>query len=167
MKWKKLKQFLSSPAAVVIVALAIRMAVLPFVYTNQLDPARDHWAFGFETGKIARSIVTGQGFSSPYVGQTGRTALMGPVYPFLVAGVFKLFGIYSAASALVLLTLNNLFSSLTCLPILSIARKVFGGRVGMWSGWAWAFFPLRHWTIKFMGLGDPPDHIFVQCCFAA
>jgi 4-amino-4-deoxy-L-arabinose transferase-like glycosyltransferase len=141
MKLRTGKQFFSSPVAIVLVALAIRMAVLPFVFTNQLDPARDHWAFGFETGKIARSLATGQGFSSPYVEPTGPTALMGPVYPALLAVVFKLFGIYSAASGLVILTLNNLFSSLTCLPVFLIARRVFGERAGIWSAWAWAFFP--------------------------
>ena len=59
----------------------------------------------------------------------------------MVAGVFKLFGIYTAASALVILTLNNLFSSLTCLPVFLIARRVFGLRVAAWAGWIWALFP--------------------------
>jgi 4-amino-4-deoxy-L-arabinose transferase-like glycosyltransferase len=63
------------------------------------------------------------------------------VYPFLLACVFKLFGIYTTASALTILTLNNLFSSFTCLPIFLIARRVFGVRVASWAGWTWAFFP--------------------------
>ena len=103
----------------VVVALALRLVVMGFTYRIQLDPAQDHWAFGWETGRVARSIATGQGFSSPYSEPTGPTALIPPVYTYLVAGVFKLFGIYTAASALVLLTLNNIFSSLTCLPVFS------------------------------------------------
>ena len=125
----------------VVTALALRLVVMGFVYTSQLDPAQDHWAFGCEMGRVARSIVTGQGFSSPYTQPTGPTALLPPVYPFLLAGVFKLFGIYTAASALAILTLNNLFSSFTCLPIFLIARRVFGLRVASWAGWIWAFFP--------------------------
>jgi 4-amino-4-deoxy-L-arabinose transferase-like glycosyltransferase len=39
------------------------------------------------------------------------------------------------------LTLNNLFSALTCLPIFSIARRVFGLRVAAWAGWTWVLFP--------------------------
>jgi 4-amino-4-deoxy-L-arabinose transferase-like glycosyltransferase len=92
-------------------------------------------------GRVARSIVTGQGFSSSYTQPTGPTALLPPVYPFLLACVFKLFGIYTTASALTILTLNNLFSSFTCLPIFLIARRVFGVRVASWAGWTWAFFP--------------------------
>src|SRR6185437_5366391 len=130
-----------SPWAMVIAALLIRFIVMGFTYQLQLDPAQDHQAFGWETGKVARAIATGHGFSSPYQEPTGPTALIPPVYTYLVAGVFKVFGIYTAKSALVLLTLNNLFSSLTCLPVFFLGRKAFGPRVGVWSGWAWALFP--------------------------
>ena len=126
----------------IVVALAVRLVVMIFVYTSQLDPAQDHWAFGCEMGRVARSIVTGQGFSSPYIEPTGPTALLPPVYPFLLACVFKLFGIYTAASALAILTLNNLFSAFTCLPIFLIGRRSFGASRGcIWAGWIWAFFP--------------------------
>lgn len=125
----------------VLVGLALRLAVMAFTYTGQLDPAQDHFPFGFETGRIARSIASGQGFSSPYPLPSGPTALMTPVYPYLLAGVFELFGIYTPASALVILSLNNLFSSLTCLPVFYIARKVFAPGVASWAGWGWAVFP--------------------------
>jgi len=125
----------------VLVGLALRLAVMAFTYTDQLDPAQDHFSFGFETGRIARSIASGQGFSSPYPLPSGPTALMTPVYPYLLAGVFELFGIYTPASALVILTLNNLFSALTCLPVFYIARKAFAPRVASWAGWGWAVFP--------------------------
>lgn len=125
----------------VIVAMAVRLVVMRFVYTDLLDPARGHYAFGYEFGKIAQSIATGQGFSSPYPEPTGPTAIVGPVYVYLLAGVFKLFGVYTPASALVILTLNNLFSSLTCLPVFLAARRVFGSAVAAWAGWTWAFFP--------------------------
>ena len=138
---ERIRSFFSSPWAMVIVAMVLRLVVMRFDYPSLLDPARDHYAFGYEFGRIARSIATGQGFSSPYPEPTGPTALVGPVYPYLLAGVFKLFGIYTATSALVTLTLNNLFSSLTCLPVFLIARRVFGPTVAAWAGWAWAFFP--------------------------
>jgi 4-amino-4-deoxy-L-arabinose transferase-like glycosyltransferase len=130
-----------SPWAMIVIALAIRLAVMGFVYTSQLDPAQDHWAFGCEMGRVARSIASGQGFSSPYTIPTGPTALLPPAYPFLLACVFKLFGIYTTSSALAILTLNNLFSSFTCLPIFLIARRIFGLRVAALAGWIWAFFP--------------------------
>ena len=125
----------------VLVAFALRLAVVAFLYPEQLDPSRDHWHFGYETGKIARSIALGKGCSNPLFEDTGPTAWMTPAYPYLVAGVFKIFGIYTKTSALVLLALNALVSALTCIPVFFIARKGFGERVARWSAWAWAFFP--------------------------
>ncbi len=125
----------------VLLALAIRLVAIAFLYPEQLDPGRDHWKFGYENGRIARSIAEGRGFGSPLFEETGATAWMTPVYPYFIAGVFKLFGVYTKASALVLLSLQALISALTCLPIFWFARKLFGLRVALWSGWAWAFFP--------------------------
>src|ERR1700682_2876660 len=137
----KIRAFFSSPWAMILVALVVRLVVMAFAYTAQLDPSQDHWVFAWETGRVARSIATGHGFSSPYSEPTGPTALIPPVYTYLLAGVFKIFGVYTTASALVILTLNNLFSSLTCLPVFGIARKVFGLRVAAWAGWIWVVFP--------------------------
>jgi 4-amino-4-deoxy-L-arabinose transferase-like glycosyltransferase len=125
----------------IVAALAIRLTVMAFTYQAFLDPALDHKAFGYETGRVARSIATGHGFSSPYSEPTGPTALIPPAYTYLLAGIFKLFGVYTAASAIAILALNNLFSSLTCLPIYFAARKVFSPQIAVWAGWIWALFP--------------------------
>jgi 4-amino-4-deoxy-L-arabinose transferase-like glycosyltransferase len=135
------QRFPSFLISMVVVALAIRLVVMVFLLPEQLEPARDHWHFGYETGRIARSIVEGRGFSSPLFGDTGPTAWMTPVYPYLVAGVFKLFGVYTKTSAIVLLSLNALMSALVCVLVFLIARVGFGDRVAKWSGWAWAFCP--------------------------
>ena len=80
-------------------------------------------------GRVARSIAQGQGFSSPYEGNTGPTAWEPPLYPYLMAGVFKLFGIYTHASAWVLLSINSLLATAgTCIPIYRIAQRTFGER---------------------------------------
>lgn len=125
----------------VVAALAIRLLVMVFLLPEQLDPARNYWHFGYEAGKIADSIVHGHGFGSPLFEDTGPTAWMTPVYPYLVAGVFELFGTYTKTSAIVLLALNALLSALVCILVFFIARLSFGDRVAKWSGWAWAFCP--------------------------
>jgi hypothetical protein len=125
----------------VLVGLAIRLIVMVFLLPEQLDPQRDHWHFGYETGRIARSIVQGRGFSSPLFEDTGPTAWMTPVYPYLVACVFKVFGVYTKTSAFVLLSLNAFMSALVGVLVFLIARVSFGDRIAKWSGWAWAFFP--------------------------
>jgi 4-amino-4-deoxy-L-arabinose transferase-like glycosyltransferase len=130
-----------SPAVIVAVALAIRLVAMAFNYGSLLDPARGHYAFGYEFGRIAQSIATGHGFSSPYPEPTGPSVLVGPVYAYLLAGIFKLFGVYTPASAIVTLTLNNLSSAFTCLPIYFIALRIFGPTVAARAGWCWALFP--------------------------
>ncbi len=125
----------------VLVALAIRLVVMGFLFPEQLNPERDHWPFSYENGRLARSIVEGRGFSSPLFEDTGPSAWMTPVYPYLTAGVFKCFGTYTTTSAIVLLSMQCLISALNCLPIFYIARKLFGHGMALWCGWAWVFFP--------------------------
>jgi len=125
----------------VVVALVLRLTVMSFLYPERTDPARDHWRCGGEAGRIARSIAQGEGFSNPLFGKTGPTAWLAPVFPYLLAGIFKVFGVYSKASTIAALALDCLFSALTCIPIYFIARKHFGESAAVWAGWAWAFFP--------------------------
>lgn len=122
----------------VAVALAVRLAVIPFVYTDWTAPfVLDHWAFGL----VARSIVSGHGFGNVFANNTGPTAVLPPVYSYLLAGIFKVFGIETKASVLAALSLNSLFSALTCVPVYLIARRGFSDRVARWAGWGWVFFP--------------------------
>ena len=121
----------------VLVALAVRLAVIPFTYHEWMDPfVLNHWAFGL----IARSIASGHGFGSPFA-ETGSSALLPPVYSYLLAGIFKVFGIETRTSVLAALSLNSLFSALTCIPVFFLARQAFGERVAKWAGWGWAFSP--------------------------
>jgi 4-amino-4-deoxy-L-arabinose transferase-like glycosyltransferase len=102
-------------------------------------------------GRIAASIAAGHGFSNPFGPATGPTAWEPPLYPYLTAGVFLVFGIYSKASAFVLLTMNSVFSALTCIPIFLIARRIFSEKVAVRSAWAWALLPnVMYWCTKWV-----------------
>jgi 4-amino-4-deoxy-L-arabinose transferase-like glycosyltransferase len=125
----------------VALALAIRIAVIPFLIDGFTDSVRDYWNFGCEEGRIATSMAAGEGFSSPLFGKTGPTAWSAPVYPSLLAAVFLVFGIHTHASAWAILILNGLFSALTCIPIYFMTRRAFGRSPALWAGWVWALFP--------------------------
>lgn len=142
----------------VLIALAIRLISMLFMYPDHLDPQRHHWRFAWEMGMVARSIATGKGFSSPYVGETGPTAWFPPLYPYLLASIFKIFGLFSRASAIAALSVNSLFSALTILPIVAIARRTIGARVATVAGWLWAFFPYSIWAAS--------DRIWENCLTA-
>jgi 4-amino-4-deoxy-L-arabinose transferase-like glycosyltransferase len=139
---------LNSPLLMLLVAFTIRTAAMAYMQSFQIPLNQDSYNFGYETGRIARSIASGQGFSSPLHGSSGPTAWLPPIYPYVLAGIFKIFGIYSDNSALVAYTLNSLFSALTCLTIFSIGCKTFGPKVAAWAGWSWAFFPYAvFWSV--------------------
>jgi hypothetical protein len=135
------KRLWQSLTAITLSALTVRLFFMAFLYRNTWNNFRDHLLFGFEIGRIARSIAAGHGYSSPFSAETGPTAWMTPIYPYLLAATFKLFGIYSKASALVILGLNCLFSSLVCIPVFFMAQFSFGRSVAIAACWMWALLP--------------------------
>ena len=122
----------------VLWSFVLQVAMIGVFREYRTRPQEDHFAFGWEMGRVARSVALGQGFSNPYGGNTGPTAWEPPLYPYLMAGVFKLFGIYTYASAWVLLMINSLFAALTTLPIFSDRsqniRRARCGLVGVGMG---------------------------------
>jgi len=151
---------------IVLIGLAFRLAFVPLFVPERMDPFRDHWSYDVEVGKLACSIASGHGFSdplycrgavpeqnaateAPYYAHTGPSAMEPPVFVYLLAGIFRVFGIYSKASLLVALFINCAFSALTALPIYGIATKCFSARVGVWSAWVWAVFPYSvYWAAQ-------------------
>lgn len=114
---------------------------LAHTYRFRADGFGEHFGFGWEMGRIGAALATGYGYADPFRGHTGPTAWVAPFYPLLVAGVFKLFGVYSALSAWVLLALNCCFSALTVRPVWEIARRCFNRRTALWAAWIWALYP--------------------------
>src|ERR1022692_3534703 len=144
--WTRLR---TSPRWIVAIALLLRVTWIVIGHTYKFKSSDDSFGFGWEMGRIGASLAAGHGFSSPFGPSTGPTAWEPPLYPYLTAGVFLVFGIYSKASACVLLTMNSVFSALTCVPIFRIARRIFSERVAVGSAWAWVLVPPS-------GLGDEP-----------
>ena len=129
-------------------AFLVRVAYLTLAHTYRIRPFPDHFEYGWEMGRIARALATGHGYADPFAGHTGPTAWVTPLYPLLIALVFKLTGIYTQASAWILLTLNSLFSALTVFPIAAIGRRCFAASgparaasISRWAMWLWALYP--------------------------
>jgi 4-amino-4-deoxy-L-arabinose transferase-like glycosyltransferase len=135
------RRLVKLPILMFAAALLVRLTLMVALRTYHIDPAQDHFLFAHETGRLARSLASGQGFSSPFHGLTGPTAFQAPLFPYLLAGIFRLFGIYTDSSAFVILALNSLFSALTCLTVFDIGERIFGRTVANLAGWTWAFLP--------------------------
>ena len=134
---------------IVLVAFLLRLTVITIGHTYRITPRRDHFQFGWEMGRIARSIATSQGFSSPTDLPSGPSAWAPPVYPYILAGIFKLFGVYSPLSAWVILAFNSIFSALTCFTLYEIALSSFGIEVARATAWTWALFPYAiYWPVR-------------------
>lgn len=133
------------------IALLFRLALIIIGHTYRFKADDNAFGFGWEMGRIGRAIALGRGFADPFDGRTGSTAWEPPLYPYLIAGVFRLTGIYTQASAFILLALNSIFSSLTCIPIFLIARRCFSEKVAIWSAWIWALLPwVTYWCTRWV-----------------
>ncbi len=131
----------TSLALIVVIALGARVA---FAWNQEHKMRADLVGlvpFLNETGNIAYSLAAGHGFSSPYWQETGPTAWLTPVYPALLAVIFKIFGIHTPHSFFAIVFLNILFSAAACVPLFYAGKRVGGLAVGAGAAWLWAIFP--------------------------
>ncbi len=138
---KKLQSAATSLTLIVIVALAVRLAFFWSFQHNNPRQALSTIPFLFESGNIAHSIATGHGFSSPFHVDTGPTAWMTPVYPYLLAAIFRVFGEYTFDSFTAAALVNILATAFACLPIFYTGKRMGGAGVGAAAAWLWAVFP--------------------------
>ncbi len=147
-RWTRLR---TSFFWLVAIALFLRVGWIIVGHTYRFKAADNNFGFGWEMGRIGAAIASGHGFSNPFDAPTGPTAWESPLYPYLIAAVFHFFGIYSRASAFVLLAINSIFSSLTCIPIFLIGRRIFSEKVAVGAAWTWALLPyVMFWCTRWI-----------------
>lgn len=151
-----------APVFLFLLAFALRVLGIAIAHSYRVRVIDDHFDFGYEAGRIARSLVTGHGYGNPFNGYSGPTAWLPPLFPLLLAGCFKLFGVYSRGAAFAILTLDSLFSALIvpaiyeiaarCLDAQGLARRRSTGvaPVALWCAAFWAVYPAAmqyaiHW----------------------
>jgi 4-amino-4-deoxy-L-arabinose transferase-like glycosyltransferase len=132
---------------VLLAGLALRVAYFTLWRTFLIPPGT--FGFGWEMGRVASALASGRGFADPFQEMSGSTAWVPPLFPFLVAGVFKVFGVYTTASGWVVLFLNSLFSSLTGVALYSLGTDLAGEKLGRRTAWVWALFPYTiYWPAR-------------------
>jgi len=134
---------------IVAIAFLLRVGWIVIGHTYKFKTTDDNFSFGWEMGRIGASLASGRGFGNQFGPPTGPTAWEPPLYPYLVALVFRVFGIYSKASAFLLLTFNSACSALTAIPIFLIGRRVFSEKVAVGSAWTWTLLPnVMFWSTR-------------------
>ena len=112
--------------------------------TWAFDSAGNHWAAGWETGRIASHLAEGNGYSM----ELGRgwtslepTAWLAPLYPALVGAIFTVLGSFSSASLILVLVLQAACDGGTCVQLTRIGGKLGYGRAGILAGALFALSP--------------------------
>jgi hypothetical protein len=126
---------------IILVALAIRLG---YMWQFQHIHPRQGVSvipFLFESGNIAHSLATGHGFSSPFRVDTGPTAWMTPLFPLLLAGIFREFGAYTFHAWAATVLLNISCCTLACSPIYFAGKRIGGIGLAAGAAWLWAIFP--------------------------
>jgi hypothetical protein len=128
---------------VVLIAFLLRAGGMILIHSYRARLEND------ESVHIASSLASGQGFGNPFGKQTGPTAWLAPLYPFVLSRIFLVFGVQTRAAIFVALLLNCLLSALTAIPIFFISQYTFGARLARWSLWSWSLFPYTmYWGIR-------------------
>lgn len=107
--------------------------------------------YGNEPSHIAAHLAKGEGFSSPYPWTpVSPTAQQPPLYPFLLAIIFKAFGVLSLRSLQVIVWLNAVAGTAASLLIYWVGRRYVSAHVGLLAAWIWALSPAMAATDVFM-----------------
>jgi 4-amino-4-deoxy-L-arabinose transferase-like glycosyltransferase len=133
-----LKKLGGSPLVVFTVTVATRLAAL-------LRLLPEHEWINFyplnEPSHIAWAMVSGFGYSAPWPNTPiAATAQQPPMFPILLASIFKVAGAYSLTSLWIAVSLNALFSAMTAIMILRLGKRDLGDWVGILAAWIWALW---------------------------
>ena len=94
----KLRTAATSLPLILVAALIIRLGFAWDYQSHTPHRALAAIPFLFESGNIAFSLASGHGFGSLLRVPTGPTAWMTPLYPLLLSGIMRLFGVYTFQS---------------------------------------------------------------------
>src|ERR1700679_3608139 len=122
------RSWFRAPWVIFWVGFALRVVVILVGHTYRIRADQGNFNFGFEAGRIARSLATGQGYANPFNGMSGPTAWLPPLYPLLMGAAFKVFGVYTRAAALALMVVDSAFSAAVAPAVYEIAARCFDTR---------------------------------------
>ncbi len=91
-------------------------------------------------GELAGNIFEGRGYV--YNFSTSPAIDRGPVYPYIIAGLFQVVGGKSIA---VVQIFQAMCHGLTCLIMFLVARKLFDEKIALWTGFLCATHPMLIW----------------------
>jgi len=138
---EKFFRLLVSSSFIAVIAFLFRLLYL--AYRVHLIPSHVLASAPFENevGNIAAALAQGNGFCCVFRQPTGPTAWVAPVYPVILAAIFKVFGVFTVASFYAAVVLNAAFSALVTFPLYAAAKRVARHSASVLAAWLWAASP--------------------------
>ena len=137
LEMRQARRIAASPAVIFVAALTTRLAATVFIFRNYFGPRL--LFVQNESSHIASALVAGLGFSSPYAHvPIAATAQQPPLYPLILAGIFRLFGTCTISAAWAAVGLNILAGALTAVLLYHVGNHYFNETVGLVAAWLWA-----------------------------
>lgn len=124
---------------ILILALVLRLAAIPVGLREVRARGLDAYD---EYGGIAKNIVEGRGFSYNWYTDVHPTSIHAPVYAYMLAGLFSVFG-QGGGGAIAVILLNIALSILFLYLIFRSAEGLFGSLAGYISVAIFAFYPVQ------------------------
>ena len=140
MRRRRAAILLASVWFIAAAALGTRLAFTWYQQSQVPHQALATVPFDQEAGNTAWALAEGRGFSNLFRQETGPTAWLTPVYPFLLSLIFRMFGAFTLASFFAAAILNTLFSAAVTFPLYDLAKRVAGPGVAVAAG-DWVFLP--------------------------
>lgn len=138
---RAIQRRLTSLALIVIVAMGARIA-FAWDQARKVPPGvLGIVPFQNEAGNIAAALAQGRGFSDVFRTGTGATAWLAPVYPLILAAIFRIFGVFTVKAFFAACFINIIFSSAACVPIFYVGKRIGSVALASASAWVWALFP--------------------------
>jgi hypothetical protein len=138
---EKVFRLIRSAWFIAAVAFALRVAYLSYMAHQIPAAVLADVPFQNEVGNVAEAIAQGNGFCCLFRQATGPTAWLAPVYPLIIACLFKIFGPFTLKSFYAAVLLNCVFSSLATIPLFAVGKRVGGLTTAILASWIWAIFP--------------------------
>lgn len=139
-----LRRLLTLLTSIWLIAAVAFLARVTFVWDQQRKIPHNVLAtvpFEQEVGNIASALAAGRGFSDVFRQPTGPTAWLAPIYPTLIASIFRILGTFTYSAFLATVLLNCVFSAAATVPLFFAAHRIGGLAVAALSAWLWAIYP--------------------------
>jgi len=121
-----------------ILTVSVRLGTSFAFRTYQFDTAKDHWAFGYEWGRVAKWLVESNTYT---LGGSSAASIVEPVYAFIIAAFFYVFGPFTTSAALSLIVFQSLLCGLNTWVLFLLTERIHGPLAARVCSLLFALYP--------------------------